>query len=147
VNLPAGAGDTLEELSEVLIGVAESTGFSVHVFYSLGHQAMATTNAKRSLNGGLMGAVDDARRCIVFPAFLGNPESFDWVRSGARAQFSVREIVMPAIRPEALAMKVLSIPGSFTEMVGKDSPLTTGERFLLQAKWLKPALSAVSVFD
>lgn len=146
VNMPAGAGDTLEELAEVLTGVAESLGFVSWVFYSLGHQSSATKNAIRSLDAGLLGSVPESNRCAVYPAFLGNPESFDWVKSGARDRYNVREIVMPAIRPDALAVKVLSLSGPFSRMADKDSPLTLGERILFQKKWLWPALEAVAVF-
>lgn len=149
VNLPAGAGDTLAEFAEPLISVAEALDFEVFVFYSLGHQAMATKNALRSLTSGLLGNVPENRRCVVFPGFQGAPESFDWVKSGAREKAgNMREIVIPAIKPEALAVKVLSLSGPFSGMVGKEfEGLTLMEKALLQSKWVKPALASIAVFD
>lgn len=149
VNLPAGAGDTLEEFAEPLVSVAESLGFQTFVFYSLGHQSSATKNALRSVEAGLLGAVPLENRCIVFPGFLGSPDSFDWVKSGARQKAgNMQEIVIPAIKPEALAMKVLSLSGPFSVMTEKEfSGLTLMEKALLQSKWIKPSLAAVSVFE
>lgn len=149
VNLPAGAGDTLEEFAEPLVSVAESLGFQTFVFYSLGHQSSATKNALRSVESGLLGAVPMENRCIVFPVFLGSPDSFDWVKSGAREKAgNMQEIVIPAIKPEALAMKVLSLSGPFSAMTEKTfSGLTLMEKALLQSKWIKPSLAAVSIFE
>lgn len=149
VNLPSGAGDTLEEFSEPLVSVAESLGFDTFVFYSLGHQAPATRNAMRSVTAGLLHAVQQDHRCMVFPGFHGAPELFDWVKSGARENAgNMQEIVIPAIRPEALAVKVLSLTGPFSGMVSKNyEGLTLMEKALLQSKWLKPSLAAVSIFD
>lgn len=149
VNLPAGSGDTLEQFAEPLIYVADSLGFDTFVFYSLGHQSSATKNALRSIEGGLMGAVPVDSRCMVFPGFLGDPSSFDWVKSGAREKAgNVQEIVIPAIRPDSLAMKVLSLSGPFSAMVDRHfSGLTLMEKALLKSKWVAPSLAAVSVFD
>jgi hypothetical protein len=149
VNLPAGSGDTLEAFAEPLVTVAESMGFDVFVFYSLGHQSSATKNAIRSVESGLLNAVPRDNRCIVFPGFLGNPDSFDWVKSGAREKAgNIREIIIPAIRPDALVMKVLSLSGPFSMMIEKEfTGLTLMEKALLKSKWLCPSLAAVSVFD
>ncbi|MBU2804350.1 hypothetical protein HF668_04095 [Acidithiobacillus ferridurans] len=147
VNLPAGSSETLEELADVLVAGAESVGFDTHVFYALGHQHAATARALRSVETGLVNAVPGNRRCMVFPAFLGQPEKYDWVKSGARDKYNIQEIVMPAIRPDDLVIKVLEFPGPFSSMLGTDSPLTLGERLMLQKKWLKPAFDAVSIFD
>ena len=147
VNLPAGAGDTLEELAEVLVGAAEELGHESYVLYSLGHSELATKAAIKSIDCGLLGAVAPEHRCMVYPAFLGSPDNFDWVRSGAREKYQIREIVIPAIKPEALAQKVLSLRGSFESLTGKESPLTIGERLIFQKKFLIPALEAVAIFD
>ncbi len=148
VNLPAGSSETLENMADVLTAGAESVGFDVYVFYSLGHQKEATSRALFSVDSGLVSAVPADHRCMVYPAFLGQPDKFDWVKSGTRDKYDIQEIVMPAIRPDALAIKVLEFPGRFSEMISSsDSPLSLSERLLLQKKWLQPAMDAVSVFD
>lgn len=147
INLPSGAGDTLEELAPAIIESAEMTGFVPYVFYSLGHQPVGTANALRSLKGGLLDLVNTENRCMVYPEFQGTPDKFDWVTSGNRDEFDITEIVIPAITPADLAVKVLSFPGRFSDLVSKNSPLTNGEKIVLQHKWLRPALSSVSIFD
>lgn len=147
INLPSGAGDTLEELAPAIVDAASMIGFDPYVFYSLGHQAVGTRNALRSLNGGLLGLVDKSACCMVYPAFQGSPDHFDWVTSGNRDKYDMLEITIPAILPADLAVKVLGFPGRFSDLVGKGSPLSIGERVILQHKWLRPALDAVSVFD
>ncbi|MDX5934961.1 ATP-binding protein [Acidithiobacillus thiooxidans] len=147
INLPSGAGDTLEELAPAIIESAEMIGFVPFVFYSLGHQPVGTANALRSLKSGLLDLVNSENRCMVYPAFQGTPDKFDWVTSGNRDKFDIPEIVIPAISPNDLAVKVLGFPGRFSDLVRKDSPLTYGERAIFQHKWLRPALSSVSIFD
>lgn len=147
INLPSGAGDTLEELAPAIVEAAQMIGFEAYTFYSLGHQPVGTRNALRSLQGGLLDLMDNENRCIVYPAFQGSPDKFDWVTSGNRDKFNIPEIVIPAILPPDLALKVLGFDGRFSQLVGKNSPLTIGERVILQHKWLRPALESVSIFD
>lgn len=149
VNLPSGAGGTLEQFAEPIVSVAEAMCIDVHVFFSLGHQEPATRFALRSLNGGLLGTIPVNRRCMVYPGFMGTPDSFDWVKSGAREKAGgAAEIVIPAINPKDFAIKVFGLQGRFSDMVRKDySYLTLMEKALLQSKWLKPSLLAVSIFD
>jgi hypothetical protein len=149
VNLPSGAGDTLESFAEPIVAVAEAMGIDVYVLFSLGHQAPATRFALRSLDGGLLGSVPVEHRCIIYPGFMGEPKSFDWVLSGARSKAGgAREIVIPAIKPAEFVIKVLRHQGRFSDMVQKDYPhLTLMEKALLQSKFLKPAYEAISVFD
>jgi hypothetical protein len=148
VNLPAAAGDTLEHLAEVLITAADELGHESRVFYSIGHTAIATKNALKSINSGLLGAVGAGNRCIVYPAFLGSTENFDWMKSGARESFKGHEIVMPAISPDELAQVVLGTGGTFAALADKTtSPLKMGERLVFQSRFYRPALAAIAVFD
>lgn len=145
VNLPSGAGDTLEELSDVLIPTAESLELVVTGIYSLGHQAPATRNAVETLSNGLMSRIHVQRRFMAFPLFQGEPENFHWVLSGQREKFpGVHEVAIPAIKPERFAIKVLSLPGRLSGLVDANGGLTVGERMLFQQKFLKPALAAMS---
>lgn len=148
VNLPAAAGDTLEQLAEVLVGAAEELGHESRVFYTMGHTPTATKNALKSFENGLIYGVGLDNACIVYPAFLGKTENFDWVKSGARDTHNVREIIMPAISPDELAQVVLSAPGTFAELSEKaTSPLKMSERLIFQSRFYRPALAAIAIFD
>ena len=149
VNLPASAGDTIEELAPVLIGVAEEAGHESRAFYALGHSEIATGNFLETFNNGLFGLIAPEKRGVIYPLFLGASESFHFVRSGARDNYLAAgglESAMPALKPNDFAVKVLSTTGTFSSLLDKNtSPLGPGERFLLEKKWLRPALDAVSV--
>ena len=148
VNLPAAAGDTLEQLAEVLVGAAEELGHESRVFYTMGHTPTASKNAVKSFETGLVHNVGLTNACIVYPAFLGKVENFDWVKSGLRDKHNAREIVMPAISPEELAQVVLSAPGTFAELSEKaTSPLKMSERLIFQSRFYRPAMEAIAVFD
>lgn len=148
VNLPAAAGDTLEQLAEVLIGAASELGHESRVFYTMGHTPTASKNAVKSFESGLVHNVGLNNTCIVYPAFLGKVENFDWIKSGLRDKHNAREIVMPAISPEELAQAILSAPGTFAELSDKTtSPLKMSERLIFQSRFYRPALEAISIFD
>lgn len=148
VNLPAAAGDTLEQLAEVLIGAAHELGHASRVFYTMGHTPTATKNALKSFENGLIHGVGLDNACVVYPAFLGKVENFDWIKSGSRDKYNVREIVMPAISPEELAQIVLAAPGTFADLADKTtSPLKMSERLIFQSRFFRPAMKAISIFD
>jgi ATPases involved in chromosome partitioning len=142
VNLPAAAGDTLEQLSEVLIGVAAELGHETRVFYTMGHTSTASKNAVRSFESGLISNAGIDNTCIVYPAFLGKIDGFDWVRSGFREKYETKEIVMPAIAPAELAQTVLSSGGTFADLCDKQkSTLRLSERLLFQSRFYNPAMA------
>ena len=148
VNLPAAAEDTLDAMALLLVEAGKSLGHESYVYYSLGHQRTATEALMRSLRDGLLGAVGPARRCVMYPVFL-QPEvaRFDFVRSGSREEYLTAgglEAAMPAIRPESLVDKVLSLPGTFTSLAAPDSDLTFGERLFFGRQWLTQAHAAVA---
>lgn len=147
VNLPAAAGDTLEQLAEVLTAAASELGHDSKVFYSMGHTPTASKNATKSFRSGLLHSVGPDNVCIVYPAFLGKVENFDWVKSGLRDKHNVREIIMPAINPEELAQTILATGGTFAELADKTtSPLKMAERLIFQSRFYRPAMEAISIF-
>ncbi|WP_031571811.1 hypothetical protein [Acidithiobacillus thiooxidans] len=148
VNLPAAAGDTLEQLAEVLVGAAQELGHESRVFYTMGHTPTASKNAVKSFESGLVRNVGMNNACIVYPAFLGKVENFDWIKNGMRDKYNAREIVMPAISPEELAQVVLAAPGTFAGLADKTtSPLKMSERLIFQSRFYRPALEAIAIFD
>lgn len=148
VNLPAAAGDTLEQLADVLVSAAQEFGHESRVFYTMGHTPTATKNALKTFDSGLVHGVGLDNACLVYPVFLGKVENFDWVKSGVREKYAVREIVMPAIAPEELAQIVLAAPGTLGDLADKiASPLRTSERLMFQSRFYRPAMEAIAIFD
>ncbi len=145
VNLPAGAGDTLDALAEVIVRVCSDLGHAVRVLYALGMHRPASDDLRKSLASGLMGAVPPEQRLVLFPEFLGKVASFDWYRSLDRDTYLAaggQETTMPALRPEALRDKVLALPGPFSGMLTPEGGLTLTERVMFQ-RWLARAHAAL----
>ncbi|XSG84106.1 MAG: hypothetical protein ACPW60_10210 [Methylohalobius sp. ZOD2] len=131
VNLPAGAGDTLDELAPVLGEVLSGLKYRSIGLYSLGPTNSSTDSLKRSLESGLMSAVDI--KVAVYPEFLGEPVRFD-AKKHEQSLLLDEAISIPALRPDLLRDRVLSLRGPFSDM--RDSPdLTLVERAML-GRWL-----------
>ena len=146
INLPAGSADTLDDLALVIREIANTSGFTLRVLYSLGPHRSSTDSLIKSLAQGLLGSVDPIHRTLVFPAFLGAPESFDWLKHPNRAEFigaGSQEIVVPALRPDSIRDQVLAAPGTFTALAGNQEALTLTERALFK-RWLTHSHTALA---
>lgn len=146
VNLPAGAGDTIDELAPVLAEVVAAVGYALVVTFSMGPHRTSTDALIKSLARGLMAAVDPAHRSVLYPAFLGAAAQFDWSKSPARAGFMSaggREAVIPALRPDDLRDKILAAPGAFSQLAEDKAGFTITERALFR-RWLAQAHAAIA---
>ena len=146
INLPAGSADTLDDLAPVIREIADASGFTLRVLYSLGPHRSSTDSLIKSLTQGLLGSVDPIHRTIVFPAFLGSPESFDWLKHPNRPAFMAtggRETVVPALRPDTIRDQVLAAPGTFTALGENKEALTLTERALFK-RWLTHSHTAMA---
>ena len=146
VNLPAGAGDTVDELAPVLAEVVNAVGYELVVTFSMGPHRTSTDALIKSLARGLMAVVDPAHRSVLYPAFLGNASQFDWSKHAARTNFMSaggREAVVPALRPDDLRDKILAAPGSFSALAEDKEGFTITERALFR-RWLALAHAAIA---
>ncbi len=146
INLPAGSADTLDDLAPVIREIADASGFTLRVLYSLGPHRSSTDSLVKSLASGLLGSVEPVHRTLVFPAFLGAPESFDWLKHPNRVEFlgaGGRETVVPALRPDTIRDQVLASPGTFTDLAGNQEALTLTERALFK-RWLAHSHTAMA---
>jgi hypothetical protein len=146
VNLPSAAGDTLDNLADVIVGVCQDLGHIVQVAYSLGMHRTSSDGLRKSLSHGLLGAVPAENRLVIYPEFLGRAAAFDWSKTPDRAAYlseGGREAVMPALRPDVLRDKVLALPGSFTDLLAPDAGLSLTERMMFQ-RWLRVAHAALA---
>lgn len=146
VNMPAGAGDTIDELAPVLAEIVSAVGYELAVTFSIGPHRTSTDALVKSLEHGLLGAVNPTKRAILFPLFLGVASQFDWSKSAARTDFvnaGGKEAAIPALRPDDLRDKVLALPGAFQSIVGNTTALTLTERALFK-RWLALAGEAIA---
>ncbi len=145
VNMPAGAGETLDDLASVLAEVVGAVGYEMVVSFSMGPHRTSSDALVKSLARGLMAAVNPAHRSILYPAFLGNATQFDWGKNPARVEFMSaggREAVVPALRPDDLRDKILAAPGAFSALAEDKAVFTITERALFK-RWLALAHAAI----
>ena len=97
INLPAGAGETLDEHGSLLADLAAALDYRLVVTYCLEKNTVAADELVASLQEGLMAHVAKENRFIVIPAYKGDPSSFEWMSHPERQAFDIPEIVMPAL--------------------------------------------------
>ncbi len=145
VNMPAGAGDTVDELAPVLAEIVQAVGYTLIVPFSIGPHRTSTDTLIRSLDHGLLSVVDPSRRSVLFPLFLGAAAQFDWSKAPSRTEFvnaGGREAAIPALRPDDLRDKILAAPGALSVLGEDKAALTITERALFR-RWLALAHAAI----
>ena len=147
VNLPAAAGDTLDEMADMLVAAASECGHDMTIIYSLGAYSTAADMLEKSLTQGMMASVPLSRTCIVYPEFLGKQEMFTFYKTDVRIgyiQGGGHEVVMPSLSPAELAEAVFKAKGSFSALADKEtSCLSFGQRMLFSKKWLPAAYKCI----
>lgn len=150
VNLPAGAGATLDNYSDLLRDLSDSLEYNLIVSYSLEKNRVASDSLVRSLSRGLMSVVDPENRFIVFPEYKGEPETFDWYTRKERKAVQCGEIVMPALGNRSALTKLESTPGLVADLIDK-SNRPDGWMIVDQSslyRWFNAAIRAIEpVFE
>lgn len=121
VNLPAGAGETLDSYSDVIRGLADSLDYRLVVTYSLEKNETATKTMLKSLESGLLSVVDSENRFIIFPSYKGEPETFHWFKSRERKTAEIGEIIMPALKNSKALALLEATPGRLSKLVEKEN--------------------------
>jgi hypothetical protein len=120
VNLPAGAGETLDTQGDLLRDLADSLGYRLVTSYCLEKNRVATAEMVDSFESGLMSAVAAENRFIVIPAYKGAPESFEWMDHPSRPMIllgGAREIVFPALGNRSALKKLEATPGRVAALI------------------------------
>ncbi|MEE3501105.1 hypothetical protein [Acidiphilium acidophilum] len=103
VNLPAGAGDTLDGDGEMLIEALREIGQRARICYSLGPSSEQASAFSQSLESGLCSAVDPADILLLLAGWQADQGSFVWSVSADRPAAlasGVREFIVPRIQPD-----------------------------------------------
>ena len=147
VNLPGQASNTLDKFAGLLADSLGLLGQDMTVFYSVGPLDIHTKNLVQSATGGLLSAVPVDRRIVVMGEIGGPAKGFHWATSEAREQFlreGGKEGVMPVFKPALLDQQVRDMPGGYSPLIAKDSPLKIADRALL-FRWLTAAHAVVAL--
>ena len=143
VNLPSGAGETLDSLSGILRGVCDGLGFRMAATYSLGMTDALTDGMVLSLKEGVLAHVDPENRAAVYPLFSGPKSSFLWSRSKDRAIYPMREIEMPRFGAASSMLKMLNTPGRIVELGERGAPGWLIVDRINVAEWVHVAMRAL----
>lgn len=146
VNLPAGAGETLDSTADLIRDLADALEYRLVVTYSLEKNRTAADALIRSMGSGLLSAVDPADRFVVYPAYKGEPQSFDWYSRPERKQAAIGgELVIPALGNRSALQKLEASRGPVSALVDRSSR-PDGWMILDQSsvyRWYTAALAAV----
>ncbi len=119
VNLPAGAGETLDALASSIRDLSDALDYRLAVTYGLEKNRTAAEGLARSLSDGLLSVVAPQDRFVVYPTYKGAVESFEWFHSDTRKSAETGEIVMPAIGSRSALQKLEATPGRVTDLIDK----------------------------
>jgi len=121
VNLPAGAGETLDVFADLIRGLADSFGYNLVVTYSLEKNETATRTMLKSLESGLLSVVEPENRWAVFPTYKGDPRIFHWYGAKERKEAKIREIVFPALKNSKALFQLEATMGRLSGLVVKEN--------------------------
>ncbi len=147
VNLPAGAGETLDALGDQLRYLADGLGYRLVVSYCIEKNRVATEEMVESFASGLMSHVHPAERFIIIPAYKGDPSRFEWMTHPARDEIAAREIVFPALASRSALQRLEATPGRVATLIlppypGCDSWMLLDKSSVF--RWHKAVMQAVA---
>jgi len=145
VNLPSGAGETIDEHSELIRALADQLGYRLVVVYGLEKGPVATAVAIESLKKGLMSVVDAQDRFFAYPLYKGDPEVFEWYKAKERGEGLIGEITIPALKSTSALSKLEKTPGRLSALTAFDT-MPPGWMIVEQAsvrRWYKAGLEAI----
>jgi len=145
VNLPSGAGETIDEHSELIRSVADQLGYRLVVVYGLEKGPVATAVMIESLKNGLLSVVDRENRFVAYPLYKGDPEVFEWHKSKERKEGLIGEITIPALKSTSALSKLEKTPGRLSALTAFDT-MPPGWMIVEQAsvrRWYKSGLDSI----
>ena len=119
VNLPAGAGETLDALASSIRDLADALEYRLVATYGLEKNRTASDGLRASLASGLLSVIHPQDRFLIYPGYKGTPESFDWFHTEDRKNTAIGEIVMPAIGSRSALQKLEATPGRVADLIDK----------------------------
>ena len=146
VNLPAGAGETLDALGGLVRDLADALGYRLVVTYALEKNRVAASALADSLESGLLSHVAPGNRFVVLPEYKGRPDSFEWMHCPDRERFAVPELIVPALGNRSALQRLEATPGRIVRLVDK-AARPDGWMILDQSsvlRWYHAALAALA---
>ncbi len=139
VNLPSGAGETIDGQGYLIRGLADAMGYRLVATYAMEiNDAVSLEVMKESLQTGFLSAIEPENRFVVYPLFKGPIEQFYWYTDPLRKDGLIGEIAIPKFNNKTgiQGMKD-TVPGRILEIRdGKIGKLTNIEKVAI-ARWIE----------
>lgn len=122
INLPSGAGETIDEFAGAIRELADALDYRLVVTYGLEKGPVAVEALVQSLDSGLLSVVDPENRWAVYPLYKGDIDLFDWYHHPRRKEGVMGEIGFPALKNHGAFSKLDRTPGRISVLIDGPRP-------------------------
>jgi hypothetical protein len=139
VNLPSGAGETLDKQGDLIRGLADAMGYRLIMTYAMEiNDPVSLEIMKESLKSGFLSAPKPENGFVVYPLFKGEVSGFGWYSDPLRKEGLIGEITIPKFANETTISKMKeTVPGRILDIRdGKLGGLTKIEQVAI-ARWIE----------
>ena len=146
VNLPAGAGETLDSTADMIRDLSDALEYRLVVTYALEKNRVASDALIRSMANGLLSAVDTDKRFVAYPEYKGKVETFDWYSRAERDKAEIGELIVPSLGNRSALTKLEATRGRVADLIDK-SNRPEGWMILDQSsvyRWYQAGIAAVA---
>jgi hypothetical protein len=119
VNLPAGAGETLDGTADMIRDLSDALEYRLVVTYALEKNRVASDALIRSMAKGLLSVVDTDKRFVAYPEYKGKVETFDWYNRPEREKAEICELIVPSLANRSALNKLEATRGRVAGLVDK----------------------------
>ncbi|MHB1631548.1 MAG: P-loop NTPase family protein [Acidithiobacillus sp.] len=146
VNLPAGAGETLDSTADMIRDLSDALEYRLVVTYALEKNKVASDALIKSMAKGLLSVVDTDKRFVAYPEYKGKAETFDWFNRKERKTAEIGELIVPSLGNRAALTKLEASRGRVADLVDKANR-PEGWMILDQSsvyRWYQAGIGAIS---
>ncbi|MHB9043092.1 hypothetical protein [Acidithiobacillus sp.] len=146
VNLPAGAGETLDATAGMIRDLSDALEYRLVVTYALEKNRVASDALIKSMGKGLLSVVDEDKRYVAYPEYKGKIETFDWYNRPEREKAKIGELIVPSLGNRSALSKLEASRGRVADLVDK-SNRPEGWMILDQSsvyRWYQAGIAAIA---
>lgn len=146
VNLPAGAGETLDSMAGMIRDLSDALEYRLIVTYALEKNRVASDALIRSMDKGLLSVVDADKRFVAYPEYKGKVETFDWYNRPERESAEIGELIVPSLGNRSALTKLEASRGRVADLIDKNNR-PDGWMIIDQSsvfRWYKSGIAAIA---
>lgn len=146
VNLPAGAGETLDSTADMIRDLSDALEYRLIVTYALEKNSIASDTLIRSMRKGLLAVVNPDKRFVAYPEYKGKVETFDWYKRPERKTAEIGELIVPSLGNRSALTRLEATRGRVEDLIDKANR-PDGWMILDQSsvyRWYQAGLTAIA---